>query len=222
MLDVGTGSGAIALAIAEEHPGARVTAMDVSEDALAVARENVVRTGMEVELVQCDLFDGLPPGPWELVVSNPPYVDPKDIEQLEPEVRGWEPRAALVSDGATQAVAHGAFAVLRRGGALVLEIADGDAGRVVARLEELGYVDVCVTKDLAQREQGCRGPASVSTVGEAVAAIRAGELVVIPTDTVYGLVCMPYREESVRSSSELKRRELRDSRSRSSSQAWTR
>ena len=75
VLDVGTGSGAIALAIADEHPGAVVTGFDCSPDALALAAENVARTGLAVELLQGDLFDGLPGGPWDLVVSNPPYVD---------------------------------------------------------------------------------------------------------------------------------------------------
>ena len=157
VLDVGTGSGAIALAIAQEHPGARVTALDVSEDALSVARENVGRTGIEIELLHCDLFEGLPPGPWELVVSNPPYVEPEDIEQLEPEVRGWEPREALVSDGATHAVARGALDVLSIGGTLVLETADGKADRVATELRELGYEDVHVTRDLAGRERVVEG-----------------------------------------------------------------
>ncbi len=74
VLDVGAGSGAIALAIAGEHPGARVTALDNSPDALALARENATLTGIEIELVGGDLHDPLPGGPYDLVVSNPPYV----------------------------------------------------------------------------------------------------------------------------------------------------
>ncbi len=157
VLDVGTGSGVIALAIADEHPGARVTAIDASEDALAVARENAERTGLPVELVHRDLFDGLPEGPWDLVVSNPPYVRPGEIESLEPEVRDWEPRAALVGEGATEAVARSAQAVLRVGGALVLEVADGAAAEVAALLRELGYRDVSVTPDLAGRDRVVEG-----------------------------------------------------------------
>jgi release factor glutamine methyltransferase len=157
VLDVGTGSGAIALAIADEHPGSRVTALDASPDALAVARANAARTGLAVDLVEHDLFGGLPPGPWDLVVSNPPYVRPEDVERLAPEVRAWEPRAALAGEGATDAIARGAVPVLRPGGALVLEVADGDAGRVAALLRELGYVDVGVTLDLAGRERVVEG-----------------------------------------------------------------
>ncbi len=98
VLDVGTGSGAIALAIADEYPGARVTGIDASADALAVARGNALNTSLAVELLEWDLFTGLPAGPWDLIVSNPPYVRPNEIELLEPEVRDWEPRAALVGD----------------------------------------------------------------------------------------------------------------------------
>jgi len=157
ILDVGTGSGAIALAIADEHPGAHVTAIDASEDALAVARENVERAGLPVELVRWDLFDGLPEGPWDLVVSNPPYVRPDEIESLEPEVRDWEPRTALVGEGATAVVARSAREVLRPGGALVLEVADGAAAEVAALLRELGYRDVAVTPDLAARDRVVEG-----------------------------------------------------------------
>jgi release factor glutamine methyltransferase len=153
VLDVGTGSGAIALAIADEQPGARVTGIDVSEDALAVARENVARTALPVELIHGDLFEGLPDGPWDLVVSNPPYVRPDEIESLAPEVRDWEPRAALVGDGATEAVAGAALRVLQPGGALVLETADHDAGRVVDLLRGLGFIDLVTTEDLARRDR---------------------------------------------------------------------
>jgi len=157
VLDIGTGGGAIALAIADEHPGAHVTAIDASEDALAVARENAERTGLPVELVHRDLFDGLPEGPWDLVVSNPPYVRPDEIESLEPEVRDWEPRTALVGEGATAVVARSAREVLRPGGALVLEVADGAAAEVAALLRELGYRDVAVTPDLAARDRVVEG-----------------------------------------------------------------
>jgi release factor glutamine methyltransferase len=157
VLDVGTGSGAIALAIADEHPGAQVTGIDASPAALELAGANVLRTGVEVTFVEWDLFSGLPAGPWDLVVSNPPYVLPEEIAGLEPEVREWEPREALVGVGATEAVARGAFDVLRPGGALVLEVAAGDAGRAAKLLGELGYGDVVTTPDLAGRDRVVEG-----------------------------------------------------------------
>jgi release factor glutamine methyltransferase len=157
VLDVGTGSGAIALAIADEHPGARVTGVDLSPGALEVARANAARTGLAVELGIGDVFFGLPPGPWDLVVSNPPYVRPGEIERLSPEVRDWEPRTALVADGATEAIAQSARDVLEPGGALVLEVADGDADRVSGLLRALGYSEVVVTNDLTGRARVVEG-----------------------------------------------------------------
>jgi release factor glutamine methyltransferase len=157
VLDVGTGSGAIALAIADEHPGARVTAIDASEDALEVARANAERTGLAVDFRQRDLFEGLPEGPWDLVVSNPPYIREEEVEDLGPEVRDWEPRAAVVGEGTTEGVARAALDVLRPGGALVLETAGGGAEEVARLLRDLGYEDVRVTDDLTGRSRVAEG-----------------------------------------------------------------
>jgi release factor glutamine methyltransferase len=154
VLDVGGGSGAIALAIADEHPGARVVATDSSQGALEVAAENTARTGLgdRVELVEGDLFAGLE-RPFDLVVSNPPYVEPNEIQSLQPEVRDFEPRSALVAAGVTEALACMAPAVLHGGGALCLEAADGAAGGVAGLLESLGYREVTMTPDLAGKER---------------------------------------------------------------------
>jgi release factor glutamine methyltransferase len=157
VLDVGTGTGAIALAIADEHPGARVTGLDVSPEALALAAENVVSVGLSVQLVAGDLFAGLPAGPWDLVVSNPPYVDPAELETLAAEVRDWEPRTALVGEGAIEALARAAVEVLAPGGGLVVEVGDGQAPGVSALLEDLGYGGVRVTADLTGRDRVVEG-----------------------------------------------------------------
>jgi release factor glutamine methyltransferase len=159
VLDVGTGSGAIALAIADEHPGARVTAIDASPEALALAAENAARTGLagRVTFVEHDLTAGLPGGPYDLVVSNPPYVLPEEIDTLEPEVRDWEPRQALVGRGATEAIAAAAPFVLRLWGWLVLEAADGAADTVAGLLAEAGFRDVGRFRDLAERERVVEG-----------------------------------------------------------------
>jgi release factor glutamine methyltransferase len=157
VLDVGTGSGAIGLAIADEHPGSAVTGIDVSDEALALARENAGRTGLAIDLVAHDLFEGLPAGPWQLVVSNPPYVDPADRRSLAPEVRDWEPSTALYGRDAVDAVAHGAVTVLADDGALVLEVGDGQATAVAGLLGSLGYTDVRVTPDLAGRDRVVEG-----------------------------------------------------------------
>lgn len=159
VLDVGTGSGAVALAIADEHRGARVTSVDVSRDALALAAENADRTGLHVELRWHDLFDGLPPGPWDIVVSNPPYVDRDDLPSLQPEVRDWEPHVALVGDGAIDAIVRGAPAVLSEEGWLALEVGDGQADEVAASMTKLGYGQVRITADLTQRPRVVEGRA---------------------------------------------------------------
>ncbi len=159
VLDVGTGSGAIALALADEHPRAHVTAIDVSADALALAHENLVLTGLgpRVELRRHDVTDGLPGGPFDLVVSNPPYVEPEEIDTLEPEVRDWEPREALVGHGVTEAIARGARDVLGQGGRLVVEVADGTAEAVCGLVARLGFRDVRPTSDLAGRDRVVEG-----------------------------------------------------------------
>ncbi len=157
VLDVGTGTGAIALALADEHPGARVTAIDVSPDALALAAANAERTGLAVELLRHDLRDGLPEGPWDLVVSNPPYVEPADLPTLMADVREYEPHVALVGEGATEAVARAAHAVLREGGWLVLEVGEGQAAGVLSLLDGLGYRDGRITPDLAGRDRVVEG-----------------------------------------------------------------
>jgi release factor glutamine methyltransferase len=158
VLDVGTGSGAIALAIADEHERARVVATDISAEALAVAAENRARTGLEsrVELVLGHLVAGLR-GPFDLVVSNPPYVSPEEFETLPPEIRLHEPREALVGTGQTGNVARRAFDVLRPGGWLVLECGDDDSPDVAAELRSIGYEDVSVWRDLTGRDRAVEG-----------------------------------------------------------------
>jgi release factor glutamine methyltransferase len=158
VLDVGTGSGAIALAIATEHPGARVVATDISVEALGLAAENRARTGLEgrVELVLGHLLAGVR-GPFDLVVSNPPYVPPDQFDVLQPEIRLYEPREAVVGLGETDAVARRALDALRPGGWLVLECGDGQAPDVCASLRALGYEDVGSSPDLNGRERVAEG-----------------------------------------------------------------
>lgn len=139
VLDVGVGSGAIALAVKDERPDARVTGVDRSEDALALARENAERLGFDVEL-RAGGVEAAGEG-WDLVVSNPPYVG--SLDGLQPELR-HEPAVALLGSGV-----HEEIASLARTRALVLEVGAGQAQGVAASLESLGYRDVQVTPDLA-------------------------------------------------------------------------
>ena len=159
ILDVGTGSGAIALAIADEQPGSRVTAVDASADALALARENAELTGLadRVRFLEHDLRAGLPEGPWDLVASNPPYVEPGELSSLEPEVREWEPREALVGEGMTETIARSSRETLKAGGWLVLEVGEGTADDVCRLLAGLGFAHVTPSRDLAGRDRVVEG-----------------------------------------------------------------
>jgi release factor glutamine methyltransferase len=153
ILDVGTGSGAIALALVDEHPGARVLAIDSSARALAVAERNATRLGRDVCFARHDLWCELPRGPFDLVVSNPPYVAEEELPELDPEVRDWEPREALVDRGEAFAVVERGRDALADGGWLVLESHERKAGALAAALSEAGYCDPRVTEDLAGRER---------------------------------------------------------------------
>jgi release factor glutamine methyltransferase len=154
ILDVGTGSGAIALALADEVAAARVVAVDLSEDALTLARENRARADVDgrVELSRGDLLTGVI-GPFDLVVSNPPYVPTAEYDSLQPEIRLYEPYGAVVGDGVWEQIAREARRALASGGWLVLECGDGQAAEVSAGLSALGYEDVLATPDLAGRDR---------------------------------------------------------------------
>ena len=149
VLDVGVGSGAIALSIADEHPGAAVVGVDTSPDALALARENAGRVGLAVELREGG-FEAAAEG-WDLVVSNPPYVTPNEYERLQPEIH-WEPRSALVGERL-----HVELARVADTRWLVLEVGDGQAPEVAEALRDLAYADVRITRDLAERERVVEG-----------------------------------------------------------------
>lgn len=148
VVDVGTGSGAIALSLAAELTDARVTATDNSADALELAGENAAANDLEIELVETDLLEGLT-GPFDLVVSNPPYVAASELAALEPEVRDWEPRVALVDDGQTERLADAARTVLE--GWLVLEVHEHRADAVSTVLQTRGYVSANISSDLTGR-----------------------------------------------------------------------
>jgi len=147
VLDIGVGSGAIALALKDERPDAQVVGVDISTAALSLARENATRLDLDVELREGDV-DAAAEG-WDAVVSNPPYVD--SLEGLQPEL-GYEPERALLGSGFHERIARTA-----RAQALVLEVADGQAADVAAILERAGYRGVRVTRDLAGSERVVEG-----------------------------------------------------------------
>ena len=153
VLDLGTGSGAIALALAHDRPNADVLGTDQSEAALAVARKNAERLHLRnVAFVVADWYQGLPPGSWDLIASNPPYIDAGDPHLREGDLR-FEPAAALSPgvDGrsALRVIVDGAREHLVAGGWLVVEHGYDQSEAVQAQFRGAGWVDIVAMRDLA-------------------------------------------------------------------------
>lgn len=162
VLDWGTGSGAIALALATERPDLRVTAVDSSEDALVIARENADRAGAAVEILRSDGFAALGGRRFAVVAANPPYLSEAEMDDAQPEL-AFEPRGALVGgpagDEVLARIAREAPAHLEPGGALVCEIGAGQAAVVRGHMEAAGLRGVEVRRDLAGLDRVVMGRA---------------------------------------------------------------
>jgi release factor glutamine methyltransferase len=159
-LDVGTGSGAIALSLATERPFARVVATDVEPGALEVARANHAAAAPDapVEFRLGESYAPVAGERFDVVVSNPPYVGLSERDALDAEVRDWEPARALFAgqDGleVVRGLVAGAPDVLRPGGLLALEIGAAQAGAVAELIRAVpGFAEPAVRKDLAGRER---------------------------------------------------------------------
>lgn len=152
VLDWGTGSGAIAIALATEGDGLRVTGVDDSPEALAVAEANATAAGGDVELVRSDGFGALTGRAFDAVVANPPYLSEGDMDDAPPEL-AFEPHRALVSGPtgleAIAAIVRDAPAHLVAGGWLLMEVGAGQAPGVVAMLRDAGASEASSRDDLA-------------------------------------------------------------------------
>lgn len=163
ILDLGVGSGAIILSILSERPAARGLGVDVSEEALAVARENAANLGLagRLALLRGDWTEGLGESTFDLVVSNPPYIATDVIETLEPEVRDHEPRIAL--EGGPDGLMHyrrlapEILRVLKPGGRFAVEIGFDQKDAVEALFRDAGAAEVQTLRDLADRDRVVAG-----------------------------------------------------------------
>jgi release factor glutamine methyltransferase len=153
-VDVGTGSGSIAVALAHELPDAQITAADISAAALEIARGNAERNGVagRIEFFESDLLAAIAGERFEMVVSNPPYVPAADRDSLSIEVREHEPALALFAgeDGLAiyRRLIPDAFAVLASGGFLLMEIGYGQSQAVAALLTAAGFEQIEFVPDL--------------------------------------------------------------------------
>lgn len=164
ILDIGTGSGCIAIALAKRLPAARVTAVDLSPEALAVARHNAEQHAAQVEFLQGSFFEPLTNRRFELIVSNPPYITTADLQTLQPEVRDYEPSLALDggADGlaAYRVIVSQAAEHLKPNGWLLLEVGAGQAADVGALLAQAGFGGIITATDPGGIERvvgGCHG-----------------------------------------------------------------
>lgn len=152
IVDIGTGSGAISVALAHELPHARMTTVDLSAPALAVARENAKRNGVTLRFLEGDLLAPVAAEKFEFVVSNPPYVPTTDRASLSVEVRDYEPALALFAgdDGLEilRRLIPAAFDVLTPGGFIALEIGFGQSTAVTKLLEGSGFEQIEFIPDL--------------------------------------------------------------------------
>jgi len=157
-LDFGTGSGCLAIALACKCPAAEIWAVDVSPDALAMARENAARHGgaARIRFLEGDGFAALPPDArFDLIISNPPYIPSEEIASLQPEVRDHDPRGAL--DGGADGLDYGrrlaaeAARFLNPDGRLMLEFGDAQAGLLRPIFEEQNWIVETIAEDYTRR-----------------------------------------------------------------------
>lgn len=159
ILDLGTGSGAIALALAQAFPAATIIAIDRSDDALALARENAVSTALaeRVTFLSSDWFAAVPPGVFDVVVSNPPYLTAEETAQTSPEVREFEPTQALTAANGGLAdlekIIAGAPPFLAAGGLLALETGIAQHERLRSVVQAAGFSRSETKQDLTGRDR---------------------------------------------------------------------
>jgi release factor glutamine methyltransferase len=152
VVDVGTGSGAVALSLKHERPDLHVTATDIEAGALAVARANARRLGLEVSFRQADLLEGAG-GPFDAVLANVPYVAPEIHAELAPEIRQREPRVAVVAEEDGLAIVRRLVSQLGDTPFAALEVGLAQEDQVAELLRRAGYAHIETRRDLAGIER---------------------------------------------------------------------
>ncbi len=167
ILDLGTGTGALALALAKRFPASRVTALDASAEALALARENAATLALaeRVELLESDWFNALgAERRFDLIVANPPYLSDSEVAETSPEVRAFEPYGALTSGPAgtedLATIIRGARSRLTPSGWLICETGIAQHAILLTWMQEAGFAAVESRKDLTGRDRFVLGRAS--------------------------------------------------------------
>lgn len=220
VVDLCTGSGAIALAVATEVPGSRVWALELGKAPLELAARNIAALAPQVHLVEGDVRAPIwaselaeLAGRVDVVVSNPPYVPPAAVPR-EPEVAKFDPALALYGQGVdglghVAAVLERARELLRPGGRVFIEHAEHQGQAVVRMAVERGFTAASTQRDLTGRQRylAATWPGEVGmmqlaqptpdALERAAAAVRAGEVIALPTDTVYGIGANPYSQAAV-------------------------
>lgn len=159
ILDVGTGSGAIAVSVAKMSEGTKVVAVDISDVALTIASRNAAKCGVKVEFCKADaLGDMTHLGQFDIIVSNPPYIPQSDIARMNKNVVDFEPHTALfVADNDAlcfyRSIAQNGLAMLKSGGGLYFEIYEEYGQAIKDMLESMGYSDVQVVKDVFGKDR---------------------------------------------------------------------
>ena len=155
ILDIGTGSGCIPIAIKKKAPQAIVSAIDVSVDALVVARENALMNDVEVAFAQADILNELPSGKYDIIVSNPPYISYDEKNVMSENVLQYEPHIALFADDPLifyKRIAAIASQILNENGAVYLELSEYRAQEVADIFTQAGYV-ATIKKDMSGRDR---------------------------------------------------------------------
>ncbi len=158
IIDLGTGSGAIAVALARSLRFPNITAVDISTAALAIARRNATDLGVKITFAEADMLnsESLPRGPWDIVVSNPPYIAPAEAADMERRVLDYEPHLALFAPEGDplcfyRAAARYAASTLKRDGILAFEINPDYADELKKMLGNAGFSDVELRRDFCGR-----------------------------------------------------------------------